>query len=102
MDGNGITALGNDPRSEWKLRAQFDLPYRLELDVLARRVGALPAPAVPAYTAVDLRLGWQATPRIELSLLAKNLLGDRHAEFNAPAVASEFGRRVFLRAVFQL
>ncbi|MCG2595671.1 TonB-dependent receptor [Ramlibacter sp. XY19] len=99
---NSIASLGNDPRSEWKLRAQFDLPHRLELDVLARRVGALPAPAVPAYTAVDLRLGWQVTPRIELSLLAKNILDERHAEFNAAAVASEFGRRIFLRAVFQL
>ncbi|MDB5856339.1 MAG: hypothetical protein JWQ76_28 [Ramlibacter sp.] len=102
VDPNGIANLGNDPRSQWSARAQFDLPYRIELDLMARHVGALPAPVVPAYTALDLRLGWQATPTLEFSLIAKNLLDDRHAEFNAVSVASQFGRRVFVRAVFQL
>jgi iron complex outermembrane receptor protein len=65
-------------------------------------VGTLPAPRVPAYTVADARLGWQVTPTIELSLLAQNLFDQRHAEFNAASVASQFGRQVFLRVVFQL
>jgi iron complex outermembrane receptor protein len=97
-----IADLGDDPHSQFTLRSQFDLPHRLELDLQARHVGALPAPAVPAYTTLDARLGWQATARMEVSLLAQNLLGERHAEFNAPAIASQFGRRLFLRVVFQL
>ena len=48
------------------------------------------------------RLGWQATPEIEVSLLAQNLFDKRHAEFNAANVASQFGRRLFLKVVFQL
>jgi iron complex outermembrane receptor protein len=101
-DPGGIANLGNDPRNQWKLRAQFDLPYRTELDLLVRRIGALPAPFVPAYAVADLRLGWQATPRIEVSLLAQNLFGRRHAEFGGGPSASVFDRRIFLRAVFQL
>jgi iron complex outermembrane receptor protein len=101
-DPTSIPNLGNDPHGQWSLRAQFDLPRRTEFDVQVRRVGALPSPAVPAYTVADARLGWQLTPKIELSLLAQNLFDQRHAEFNAVNVASEFGRRVFLRAVFQL
>jgi iron complex outermembrane recepter protein len=96
-----IANLGNDPAHQWKLRSQLDLGGRAALDITARRVGALPVPAVPAYTAVDARLAWTVRPDLELSLLTQNLFDARHAEFNAPAVASVFGRRVFLRAVWQ-
>ncbi|HET8746894.1 MAG TPA: TonB-dependent receptor [Ramlibacter sp.] len=99
-DATSIANLGDDPRSQWSLRAQFDLPQRTELDLQLRRVGALPAPAVPAYTALDARLGWQVTPSLELSLIAQNL-GSRHVEFGDPATASKFGRRVFVRVVWQ-
>ncbi len=101
-DAGGIANLGNDPRNQWKLRAQFDLPHRTELDLLVRRIGSLPAPFVPAYVAADLRLGWQVTPRLDVSLLAQNLFGRRHAEFGDGPTSSVFDRRVFLRAVFQL
>ncbi|MCC2634467.1 MAG: hypothetical protein K0S48_2353, partial [Ramlibacter sp.] len=80
-DPVSIPNLGNDPEYQWQLRAQFDLPYRTELDLHLRRVGALPAPAVPAYTSLDARIGWQVTSRVEVSLLGQNLLNDRHAEF---------------------
>ena len=97
-----IANLGDDPREQWSLRSQFDLPHRTEFDFQVRHVGALPAPLVPAYTVTDARLGWQATPEIEVSLLAQNLFDKRHAEFNAANVASQFGRRLFLKVVFQL
>lgn len=102
FDTTSIPNLGNDPRQQWKLRAKFDLPRRTELDLHLRRVGALPSPSVPRYTVLDARLGWQATPAIEVSLVAQNLLNRRHAEFEAPASASYFGRRLFLRVVVQL
>lgn len=101
-DSVSIANLGNDPEYQWQLRAQFDLPYRTELDLHLRRVAALPAPAVPAYTSLDARLAWQVTPRVELSLLGQNLLNDRHAEFEPAATASYFGRRVFLKVLVQL
>jgi iron complex outermembrane receptor protein len=101
-DAISIPALGNDPRSQWTVRSQFDLGAQLELDVQARHVGALPSPTVPAYTVADARLGWQFSPAVELSLLAHNLTNRRHVEFNAPANASLFGRRLFLRVVVQL
>jgi iron complex outermembrane receptor protein len=101
-DPVSIPNLGNDPRQQWKLRAQFDLPRRTELDFSLRRVGALPQPAVPAYTSLDARLGWQAARNVEVSLLAQNLLDRRHHEFEPAAGASWFGRRLFLRVVVQL
>jgi iron complex outermembrane receptor protein len=101
-DPRSIPNLGNDPRYQLKLRAQFDLPGRTELDFHLRRIGALPAPFVPAYTTLDARLGWQATPAMDISLVARNLLDRRHYEFEPAAAASYFGRRIFLQVVVQL
>lgn len=101
-DPASIPNLGNDPRRQWKLRAQFDLPQRTELDFLVRHIGALPAPFVPSYTAADVRFGWQLAPSVELSLIARNVFNRRHVEFDAPNVSSDFGRSLFLRMVFQL
>lgn len=36
---------------------------------------------VPAYTGLDVRLGWQFNRNTELSLMGRNLLKDRHTEF---------------------
>ncbi|RYF17305.1 MAG: TonB-dependent receptor [Comamonadaceae bacterium] len=100
-DATSIANLGNDPRQQWKLRAQFDLPRRTDLDFQVRRVGALASPAVPSYTAVDVRLGWQVAPELEIALVAQNLFDREHVEFGDPATASRFGRRLFLRVVWQ-
>lgn len=97
----GIANLGNDPKSQWKLRSQHDFGPRVALDITARRVGALPSPGVPAYTAVDARLAWTLRPDLELSVLGQNLLDRSHVEFNAPAAASIIRRRLFLRLVWQ-
>lgn len=93
-DPNGVRVAGNDPEYQWMLRSSLDLPGRLQLDALVRRVGALSAPRVPAYTAVDASLGWRPTDRWELSLTAQNLLDSAHVEFGNPSTASEIERGV--------
>jgi iron complex outermembrane recepter protein len=98
---SSIANLGNDPEQQWKLGSQLDLGSRAALDLTVRRVGALPAPAVPAYTAVDARLAWSVRPDLEISLLAQNLFDAGHVEFNAPASASVIRRQIFLRAVWE-
>jgi iron complex outermembrane receptor protein len=64
--------------------------------------GALPAPAVEAYTAVDANWSWKVTPTFTASLLAQNLFDRRHVEFNAVGVASQIERRAFVRLAWQL
>ncbi|PYQ56739.1 MAG: TonB-dependent receptor [Acidobacteria bacterium] len=80
---------GNDPRNRAVLRSQMDLPRRFEFDGTLRYVSRLPAPVVPAYTELDLRLGWQASDRLELSLVGQNLLHARHPEFGPPTPLRE-------------
>ena len=81
----GVSAEGNDPELSWNLRTRFNISERWELDGTVRHVSSLPEPEVPAYTVVDLRLGWKASPHLELSVAGRNLFGSPHAEFfNAP------------------
>jgi iron complex outermembrane recepter protein len=96
------STLGNDPRYVFKLGSSWDIGPRMELDLHLRRVGALPSPAVPAYTAVDLRWGWRLRPELELSLALRNLTDRRHAEWGVPGSRAEFGRAVFFKAVWRL
>ena len=87
----GIRA-GNDPEQQWILRSSWDLPGQMELDASVRHVGELPAPQVPAYTAVDVRLGWRPNDRLELSLSGQNIFDARHFEFGNQLTASEIER----------
>jgi len=70
--------------------------------VQVRRVGSLPNPAVPAYTAVDMRLGWQVRPGLELSLTLRNLGDGKHPEWGNPAARAEVDRSAVLKMVWKL
>ena len=101
-DATSIPNLGNDPRFQWHLRSSLNLGPRSEFDLIVRRVGALPTPAVPAYTAVDARIALRVTPTLELALLGQNLFDRRHVEFNSAGNASQIERRLYLKATWQL
>ena len=100
-DLTGTTGLfTSDPTHYWSVRSSHDLGGGQELDVMLRHVGALPRPAVPAYTAVDARWGWRMSPGLALSVIARNLFDPRHAEFGAPATRSEYERTLAVRLVW--
>jgi iron complex outermembrane receptor protein len=50
---------------------------------------------VPAYTAVDARLGWTLAPGVEMSLSGRNLTGG-HGEYRTRDLRREIGRSVVL------
>lgn len=95
QDTSGGALEGNDPNNIFVLRSMWDLPAGFELDATFRYVGALPRPQTPAYSTVDLRLGWQASPNVELALVGRNLLDDKHPEFRGTTVTREIGRSVY-------
>jgi iron complex outermembrane recepter protein len=80
----GLSQSGDDPSSQAMLTSSMDVAARFTVDATLRRVGALPDPALPAYTELNARLGWQALQTLELSLDGFNLLHARHLEFPAP------------------
>jgi iron complex outermembrane receptor protein len=91
-------AEGNDPRHQFGVNAALNLPNRVEVGGFLRRMGELPAPAVPAYTELDLRTSWGVTDEVELAVVGRNLLHDSHPEFGAPGPRRvEMERSVYAR-----
>lgn len=80
-DASIIQTAGNSPRQQAELRSQLNLPGNLEWDSSVKYVDALSAEGVPAYTRVDVRLGWHTAEQTEFSLSGQNLLGGKHLEF---------------------
>lgn len=100
-DPLGPRGAGNDPEHHWIVRSSLDLPGRLEFDASVRHVAELPLPHVPAYTAVDARLGWRPNDRFELSLSGQNLFDAEHVEFGGTTVSQiEREFRVGIRWMF--
>jgi iron complex outermembrane receptor protein len=96
-DTSGIAAAGNDPKHQYTLRSSHDLSSEQQLDLMARHVGELPNPRVPAYTAIDARFGWRFRRDLEFSATAQNIFDRRHPEFGTSASRSEIERGIFLR-----
>lgn len=82
-DVSGGSAEINDPNHLFHLRSSLDLPYALELDATLRAVGELPAPRVPGYSELTVRLGWRAAPRADLWVVGHDLLHASHPEAGA-------------------
>lgn len=82
---------GQTPAHQVYLQSQLDLPLNFEFDVAGRFVSKLHGfnpsgtagvpDTVKAYVEMDARVAWQATPRLEFSLVGQNLLHHHHGEF---------------------
>jgi hypothetical protein len=75
----------------------MELPGRLQLDLTARYVGALPNPVVPNYLVADVRVAWQVADW-EFSVIGQNLGDKQHPEFSAQ---SQVPRAVHGRVTFR-
>ena len=73
--GEGLT-----PYHQVSLRSFANLPWNLELDLWGRYVDELPSIGVDSYLTLDVRLGWRPLENLELSLVGRDLLEDRHPE----------------------
>jgi len=87
----GLQIAGNDPDYQASVRSMMTLPNNVTLDLHLRRVGQLPAPASPAYTELNGRLGWAVTKSVELSVSGFNLLNDHHPEFGTARSSVQLG-----------
>jgi iron complex outermembrane recepter protein len=88
----GVRQAVDDPEYQASLRSSMDLGDAVTLDADLRYVSALPNPAVPAYVELNSRIGWNVTPRIQLSLSGFNLLHPYHQEFPASEGATAVPR----------
>ena len=63
-------AEADDPAHMFSVRSYFNLPG-CQTDGFFRAVGRLRASRLPGYQEDDMRIGWQATDRLELSLIGQ-------------------------------
>ncbi len=96
-DPSGSAGVGNDARHRFLLTSLWKPAAQLEFDGTLRHVSALPNPAVPAYWALDLRLGWRPLPRLEIALIGQNLLDKQHPEFGPATNRKEFEQGAMVR-----
>jgi iron complex outermembrane receptor protein len=92
----------NDAKHRFLIRTSLDVTPTIELDGTLIYVSHLPDPDVPAYTTLDLRLGWQPIQGLEFSLIGRNLLDGQHPEFGSTPNRREIERSVLVRAVWRL
>jgi iron complex outermembrane receptor protein len=104
QDPSSLLSAGDSPRHQFQLRSQFNLPHRTEFDTSVFYIGRLLDQSVPAYTRVDLRVGWHPRESVDLDLVGQNLLTPRHLEFlnNTGIVPSYATRGVFARLTWRI
>ncbi len=81
QDPTATAANGSSPQFQVNFRSYLDLPNGWELDTALNYVDELPDLGIEEYVRLDLRLGWHASDRVELSVTGQNLLESNHQEF---------------------
>lgn len=72
---------GASPVNQVTAESSLDLPKKLQLDLVFRYVGALPAEITPSYATGDARIAWQFSRHMEFSLSGRNLFQPFHVEY---------------------
>jgi iron complex outermembrane receptor protein len=76
------TGEGNTPHHQLQLRTSIDVADTLDLDWMVRYVSRRVNLVIPAYTTSDVRLAWRPAPKVEISVVGRNLHDPSHPEFS--------------------
>lgn len=104
-DGVNTYIAGTSPEHQYSLRWMMDLTAKTQLDLWLRHVGKLKAQdqEIPAYSELDIRLGYAVSKGLDLSLVGQNLLDNRHSEFSETSSipASYIPRGIYAKATWK-
>ncbi len=94
---------GTSPEHQLSLRSSWDLPHDIEFDLWLRYVDELTTQNIDDYLTLDLRIGWQPFPGLDLALVGQNLLQSSHQEYDPElqTSASEVPRGFYGQAVWR-
>jgi iron complex outermembrane receptor protein len=84
---------GDTPNQKFEIRSLLSLPHKLEWGATLYHVASLPDQGVPGYFRVDTRGAWRFGEATELSIVGRNLLTPRYAEFGDDAPLHTLMRR---------
>lgn len=100
----GNSDVLDSPANQAYLSASWDLPCRVELDLITRYTDTIPEHNVDSYIDLDLRLGWRPNQRLGVALIAQNLLDSSRPEFPGPftgALATENKRGIYAQMTWR-
>lgn len=106
-DSNDIGSIdlmeGTSPKHQLSLRSSMDLPRDIELDFWLRYADELESLGIDDYLTLDIRLGWEPRPGLELALVGQNLLQNSHQEYSPEyqTLATESPRGIYGQAVWR-
>lgn len=82
---NALSAVhaeeGQTPQNQIYFQSSHDLRKSIQLDLIGRYVGALPAYSIPDYFVSDIRFAWKPRKSIECFVVGRGLFDDGHQEF---------------------
>jgi iron complex outermembrane recepter protein len=84
--------MDQNARHQVGVRSLFDLSETLQVDLFGRYVDEVPAFDIDSYVAVDARLGWKLSNKVDLSLVGKNLLDGEHREYDSTFIQTPQSR----------
>lgn len=106
IDREAEFAVGT-PKRLFTLRSSYDVSPSLQWDVWLRHASEtrtfryVPSRRIDAYWTLDMHLGWKVNRALELSLVGKNLLDQRHVEAinePIPSIITAVERSFYLKA----
>lgn len=104
-DGLGAQELSDQsPMHQALLRSQHELGEQWEFDWAVKQYDELPNDEIERYTDMDLRLGYRATPEVDLSLVGRDIFSSPRAEFQDTIQGpyrTEMARSVHLQATWR-
>ncbi|UEM23662.1 TonB-dependent receptor [Skermanella mucosa] len=86
---SAAAANGSSPQHQFNIQSSTDLTEDIEVDVILRHVGDLPALGIDGYTTLDARIGWRAAAGVELSLVGQNLVGGSRLEYRPEFLSTD-------------
>lgn len=111
QDFNNALNETADPQNRFSVRSSMNLLHKMELDAGLRWIDSFTynnagTPAkVKSYAELEARVGWQFSPKFEVSVVGQNLLHDHHAEYAASSASNpnaEIPRSVYGKVVVRL
>ena len=93
------------PRHQFSLRSWLNLPGNLELDSWLRYTDDMNDYDLDNYFSLDVRIGWQVSDTVNISLAGQNLLDDRHLEYGPSTLlnteVTEIERGFYLKILWE-
>src|SRR5260370_37750047 len=99
---SSVAAAGASPRHMVHLQSTVDATASVAVETRFRWIDKLPTQGIRSFSALDMRVAWRATPRLEFAVTGQNLLNPHHGEFGAISLSfTELRRSIFGEATWR-